>query len=449
MYSFRHSNCSIFIAPCAKDFSCKKLMPKMLPSLPPLTVERLGGLGDGVAMHNGQMVCVPKTCAHDRILASPHKEAGGVIHARLQEILSAGPDRRPAPCPHHDSCGGCALQHLMPDAYQRFKHTVFANTLARAGLTLQQPAMIHFLPIASRRRADFRLTLVEGAWQLAMHQPQSHALTPVQQCSILCPPLQTVLPQICAAIGTLPADMPLHALALTHLDSGLDMVFEGKAPSASHTKALIHLSHHVGAARISYAAPGKPPSVLARHKPATLTLGTATLEPPPAGFLQASQQAQSLMTEAVMQAADGISRAIDLFCGIGTFALPLASAGIACLAYESDAPAIAALQQGAAQAGLHQLDAQRRNLFTAPVSTETLNTVELVVINPPRAGASAQCAQLAHSQARRIVMISCNPATFSRDAKILLDGGWHLAHIQAADQFVYSAHLEIIARFER
>lgn len=419
-------------------------MPVSMPtptsnaSLCDLTIESIGGLGDGIAGWRGVPVFVPKTCAGDRILARITRRQKDSAEALLHEVISPGPDRVAPPCKHYDTCGGCSLQHIREDAYRAFKTRVLRQSLAHGGCPAPEAEVV-FLPPALRRRAEFKLHREGGAYKLAFLSARSHQRVPIDECLVLAPELQALLGPLPEAIGHLPFAAALEAISVTLTDSGADLILM----SENHiTSGDISALNGLGLARVCLQTQGQGTRIL--RGSATITLAGAMLELPPGAFLQASEQSAQWLTDAVCDAASGASRAADLFCGIGTYSLPLSRSSDV-LAIEGDEAMVRAL----AQVAPPSLSCHARDLFRQPLSSRELAGRDVVVINPPRAGARAQTEQLAASGVQRIVMVSCNPATFSRDARLLVNAGYRLSHASGLDQFTYSAHLEIFAVFDK
>jgi 23S rRNA (uracil1939-C5)-methyltransferase len=179
------------------------------------------------------------------------------------------------------------------------------------------------------------------------------------------------------------------------------------------------------------------------------SFGAARVTPPPGAFLQATAAGETALVGFVLQATQGAAKLADLFAGCGTFALPLA-AQAEVQAVEGEAAMLAALDKGWRGAqGLKRLGTETRDLFRRPLLPDAIDRFDAVVIDPPRAGAEAQIAEIAASTLRRLVYVSCNPVTFARDAERLLQAGFRLDDMIVVDQFRWSAHIELAACFLR
>lgn len=175
--------------------------------------------------------------------------------------------------------------------------------------------------------------------------------------------------------------------------------------------------------------------------------------PPPRAFLQASKEGEAALTGLVKEGAAGARKVCDLFSGCGSFALPLSKAA-SVYAVDSDGAAIGALASAAANAqrlamAVNPVRTETRDLFERPLTADELGAFDAVVFDPPRAGARAQAEALAGSPVPVVIGVSCNPATFARDGAILAAGGYRLDKVTPVDQFVYSAHVELVGVFRR
>lgn len=398
-----------------------------------LVIDRLGHRGEGVATLEGKPVFVPLTLAGETITAAIEGNRGTLL-----DILVPSPDRRAAPCPHFSRCGGCQLQHLSPDAYGAFKGGLVADALARAGVEAEVQAPIIAHGVGRRRatlHASARQDKVSAAGFMAL---RSHDIHDLDSCPILVPALARapdISRAIAAAIG--PCDV-----AFTATDMGLDVSIRAKGIKP-HPK-LTTIARDFDLARLSLN--GEP---LILHRQPTVTMGRAEVPLPVSSFLQATEQAEGVLAALVTQAVRGARQLADLFCGVGPFALRLAEHAPV-FAADSDGPAIAALDAAKRKArGLKPIAAERRDLFREPLGPFELNRFEAVVLDPPRAGAQAQIAELAKSKVETIAYVSCDPQSFARDAAVLVAGGYTMSPVIPVDQFAFSAHTEVFAVFNR
>jgi 23S rRNA (uracil1939-C5)-methyltransferase len=400
----------------------------------------MGARGDGVVADADGAVHVPFTLPGERVQAHVRGQRG-----LLETVQEASADRVPAPCPHFGVCGGCALQHWSERPYLAWKAGLVVRALERAGLTadigLAIPAWGR-----GRRRASFQARWQVGEVRLGFSEARSHTLVPVEACPVLTPSLAASLPQLREIAALL---MPRDAsvtLAVTETLTGLDVDLRGAGRVArfgrSGTERLAQAAQ--GLARLSLEG-----ETAVSPAPPQVRIGVATVPLPTGAFLQATQLGEETLAAKVLAWSAGAKRIADLFAGLGTFALRL-KALAPVLAVETDRPSVAAMVAGAnALAGGHRLEAQERDLFRAPLAPLELKGIDTVVFDPPRAGAQGQCEQLARSKVARVIAVSCDPQSFARDAAILVGGGFTLVEAVAVDQFRWSPHVEIAARFER
>ena len=415
-----------------------------------VTIESLGRRGDGVAAVVGGTVHVPATAPGDRATVVLTETGPGRFRGRLLDLLEAGPDRREPPCPHFGDCGGCALQHLTTAAYGAWKTDLLRDLLARNGLDDAAVEPLHFSPPGSRRRATFAIRRRREDAIVGFNERHSHRVVDLGACPV-------VLPQIAALIA------PLRAWAETALqagdradahvamtDSGIDLLIRTAARlGGAGRDALVDLLAREGLARVARAHPKQEGAeVLAEARPVRAVHGGVPVALPPGGFAQATADGEAVMTGFVLEAAEGAAQAADLFCGSGAFSLPLAKRGCAVYAADIDKAAIANLGAAARQAGLAGLRTEARNLMRRPVPAGDLAGADFAVFDPPRAGAKDQAIEIAASRVPVVVAVSCDPGSFMRDARILTDGGYRLTCLRPVDQFTWSAHLELAARFD-
>ncbi|SUZ31738.1 23S rRNA (uracil(1939)-C(5))-methyltransferase RlmD [Roseibaca ekhonensis] len=401
-----------------------------------LTITRLGHHGDGVA--DGP-VFVPRTLPGEVV-------EGEVTGDRMAapRILTPSPERIAAPCPQYKACGGCALQHAREAFVTDWKEGVIRQALAAQGLEAPfHPP--HISPKGARRRATFSGRRLKKGALVGFHARASDTVASVPDCLILRPDLTAALPvleELVIIAGSRKGEM---ALSLTTSEPGLDLSVTGGKPLDGPLQATLgQWAGANGLARLAWEG-----EVIAQSAPPAQSFGRARVTPPPGAFLQATAEGQSALQSAVAKAVGDAPRVADLFAGCGTFALPLAERAEV-HAVESLRDMLAALDHGWRHAsGLKRLTHETRDLFRNPLLPEDLARFDAVVIDPPRAGAEAQAHALAESTVARIAAVSCNPVTFARDAKILLQGGYRLEWVQMIDQFRFSPHVELAAAFAR
>jgi len=341
-------------------------------------------------------------------------------------------------CSHYEQCGGCSLQHLSEASYRGLKVTRLKQVLAGAGIeTTILP--LESAPQASRRRTTLvARKLKSGQLALGYHPVQSHEVTDISTCPILVEPLQGFIPQLRLILEQV--DFKQADLALTYVDEGVDLQWLGKLSNSQKAELVRLIEAQPLVLRVSC----QEEVLFERQSPKTSISGV-NVHLPVGAFLQASFEGEQILQRAVTGLCKGTSVA-DLFCGLGTFSIPLAQQGKQVVAVDTATESLKALRA----AGQHlALRVMERDLFKQPLDKDALHSFETVIIDPPRAGAKAQCNMLSQSQVQQIIYVSCNPQTFAQDAQALLAGGYQLHSVLPVDQFVWSNHLEIVADFRR
>ncbi len=401
-----------------------------------LTITRLGHFGDGIG--EGP-VFVPRTLPGEVVDGEPE---GDRISA--YRILEPSPERVSAPCPHYRTCGGCHLQHASDDFVARWKTGIVAEALAAQGLD----APIRRLstsPPRSRRRATLHGRRLRNGAVVGFHARASDSLVAVPDCLLLRPAIMEGFAAF-EALTVLGASRKSEIdLAVTETDSGLDVMVTGaRSLDREGLAAAVGIAGKHDLAKISWNG-----ETLAERRPPRVRLGRALVVLPSGAFLQATNEGQAALVSAVTEAVGGAGRVVDLFAGCGTFALPLSERS-AVTAVEASAEMLDALLRGwRGTSGLRRIEVETRDLFRRPLLPDELSAFDAVVIDPPRAGAQAQTLEIARSSVPRVAAVSCNPVTFARDARVLVDAGFSLDWVDVVDQFRWSPHVELAACFTR
>lgn len=406
-----------------------------------VTIATLGAQADGVTEEG---LYVAQALPGERVRVD---RLGGPMdaRARLIEVIRPVPERVEPACPHFTECGGCAIQHGSDALVATWKTDLIRKSLAARGIEGVQIYPIRTSPPASRRRITVTARRTKKTIQIGFHAPGSDRIVPVSACIVARPELIDTLPHLVELVPLAASRTSEIRITLTLTEGGVDVaVFDAKEIDGPGRALLAGAANRASVARLSWNG-----EVVITRMPPLVAMGRAKVELPPGGFLQATEEGEAALVSSVRQAVGPALRIADLYAGSGTFTLPLAShADIT--AIEADPEAVAALDKAWRQAeGLHRVGASRRDLSHRPVLPAELKRIEAVVIDPPRAGARVQSEHLAKSQVPVIAAVSCNPATFARDARILIDGGYRLDWVQPVDQFRWAAHVELAARFSR
>jgi 23S rRNA (uracil1939-C5)-methyltransferase len=408
-----------------------------------LVINRLAHRGDGLADTPAGPVFVPYTLPGE--IVEVERVAGHPDRRHLLQVVTASPDRTAPICPHFGVCGGCAVQQWTQARYRDWKRDLVTAALQQAGLACLVDELIDAHG-AGRRRATFHARRgAHDVFEVGFAALRAHRVVAIDRCPVLAPALDGAIKAAWAIAEPLePQRKPLD-IQVTASDAGLDIDVRGSGPlSAARRGQLARIAAEHRLARLT-----RHGELIAQHSAPTVHFGRVRVALPAGAFLQATATGEAILAQLVEQYA-GPARAIaDLFCGIGPFALRLAERA-RIRAIDLEAAAIAALRQAAAAtSGLKPVEAEGRDLFRRPLVASELKPFDAVVFDPPRQGAEAQARELARSAVPVVVAVSCNPATFARDAGLLADGGYRLMAVTPVDQFRYAAHVEIVARFER
>lgn len=395
---------------------------------------RLGHHGDGIAQGP---VYAPITLPGEVVTGTLDGQ-----NLRDVRIVTPSEDRVAAPCKHFKSCGGCQLQHATDPFVANWKLGIVRNALDAHGLeTVFKP--IQTSPAKSRRRATFTAKRTKNGAMAGFHARASDVVIEIPDCKLIDPDLMAGLKvaEELAIVGT-SRKAPI-AVTVTLSKNGLDVaVSQGKELDGPLRMELAQVCERLGLARLSWEN-----DVIAMRYAPVQRFGSVEVTPPPGAFLQATVEGEAALLAAVKEAVGDSARIADLFSGVGTFTFPLAEKA-AVHAVEGEKDMIAALDQGWRMSkGLKPVTFAARDLYRRPLLPDELAKLDAVVIDPPRAGAERQVAEIAKAKVPRIAYVSCNPVTFARDAAVLVAAGYVLNWIQVVDQFRWSSHVELAAAF--
>jgi 23S rRNA (uracil1939-C5)-methyltransferase len=393
-------------------------------------VIRLAARGDGITA-DGRNVA----------LAAP-----GDMVSSAAEIIP-GPHHVDPPCRHFPRCGGCQLQHVDDESYSAYLIDRVSGALASQKLPMPNIRPPHLSPPRTRRRASLSAERIGKRIVMGFNEEVSHHIVDMRECHILLPELFALVEPLRGLLGSLLKPRKRASVFIAMTDQGVDVALDDVAVEglAAH-EALIDFAKAHKLARIAVdEGYGSEPRW--EPEPVTITLDGVAVGLPIKPFLQATADGSVALTRAVREAVGDAGTIADLFAGVGTFAVPLARTSRVLAVEGARDPALAL--QIAANHGGRQLAVEHRDLFRRPLSQGELDRFDAVVLDPPRAGAKEQIPDLARAAARRIAYVSCNPATFARDARGLIDGGWQIDWIQPVGQFRWSTHVELAAAFSR
>ncbi len=361
--------------------------------------------------------------------------------------LIRGPHHVDPPCSHFPLCGGCQLQHVDEETLAVFVHERITHALATQRIDVETIMPTHLSPVASRRRVAVRSAWAGKHLHLGFSTEKSHRIIDLQQCDIMHPALFALLEPLRQFLQPRLNRARQVQIKLAIVDQGVDVMIENWiANDLDAHEALSTFAAKHNLARLSLDE-GYGPVPFYEPVPVTMTLGGIAVAYPPFAFLQATSDGEAALIAAAGEILGDANSVADLFAGLGTFSLALGQ-GRKVYAGEADRNAITALKSAAALAN-RSLFTEHRDLFRRPLSTEELNRFDAILLDPPRAGAREQIIPLAASKVTKIAYVSCNPSSFARDAKGLVDGGYVLKRIWPVGQFRWSSHVEMVGEFVR
>jgi 23S rRNA (uracil1939-C5)-methyltransferase len=393
----------------------------------PETIVRVAAKGDGVTASGRH---VP--------LAAP----GDVIGT--DGALLPGPHHATPPCRHFGTCGGCQLQHLDDAALAGFVRDRVVNAAEGQGLEPEMVAPVHLSPPRSRRRTTLHAANGGGRPLIGFREAGSHRIVDMRECHVLAPHLFALVEPLRRMIGRQHGRYAL-SIELTRCDQGVDCAISGLAVEGlEQTEAMLDFCREQRLARLTLDQ-GFGPEPVWEPEPVTVTLSGVPVAYPSGAFLQATPDGEAALVDAAREWLAGAAGVADLFSGLGTFAFAMDGAMVAA---EAARDAHLACRQAAARAG-RPVETVHRDLFRNPLRSEEMHGFDAVILDPPRAGARQQIAEIALSDVERVVYISCNPSSWARDGAMLRDAGYRLVELRPVGQFRWSTHVELASLFVR
>lgn len=416
-----------------------------------VTISRLGAKGDGIADTPAGPLFVAYALPGETVRVGPVNSTAAGARAELVSITAPSPQRNDPYCALFTRCGGCTAQHMDDEVYSDWKRSNLVTALERAFNQIALPAVEPLVNAhgAGRRRVSFHGRIIDNKPAIGFMAPRTHSLIPIEHCPLLTEGLKQAPATALRLAQVLFARRKPLDFKITATTAGLDADIRGHGPANDdETRQLADAAMALDLARLSLHG-----ERIIERRAAAVPMGKAMVTPPAGGFLQATDLGEEtlarLVREACAAAPRKVKRAADLFAGCGPFALRLAEFAEV-HAVEGDAPSLTALNAAfRSTAGLKKITTEVRDLFRRPLLPKELNQFDAVVFDPPRAGAEAQARQLALSEVPLVIGVSCDAATFARDARLLVDGGYTIQRITPVDQFRHSAHIETVGIFTR
>ena len=419
-----------------------------------LTVTAIGPKGDGIAKIDERVVYIPRTAIGDQVSVEIRESTDGILRGKVLEIISQGPDRILPPCVYYDTCGGCQVQHLSEASYKAWKLETISTALARTQIEPEAWGEPVFIPSATRRRATLAAFKESKEVTLGFHQSKSHEVRPIEKCLLLTPSLNNLVANLKPWLARFLKEQTPTDILIQDIDEAIEMIIVGPLsrsgePDTMQRKIIADMCEALGIARVGWQKKEfveiEPViSIL----PVTKKYGDMIVDISMGSFLQPSREGEAALVSLVMEGMPKKSKMkiADLFSGCGTFSGPALKFGHV-HAVEENPSAVKALTTGTRR--VQGLTVEKRDLSAEPLVTRELKNYDVVIFDPPRAGAKEQCEKLAKSTVKTVIAVSCNPVTFARDAKILIDGGYEFKKLTGVDQFVWSSHTEVVGIFKR
>ncbi|PJB70546.1 MAG: 23S rRNA (uracil(1939)-C(5))-methyltransferase RlmD [Alphaproteobacteria bacterium CG_4_9_14_3_um_filter_47_13] len=419
-----------------------------------IKIERLGLKGDGIGtLEDGRRVFVSGVLSGEKVHVRFVSEKPEGAMAKLVRILEPSLQRIEAPCLYFGQCGGCALQHMNVQSYRDFKTERVKQALLGAGIKREVDELF-VSPSYRRRRAVLSAKCTEkGSVQIGFNERASHTLVEIDSCFVLRPALMAVVPYLRLFLPRLMTQGECYDVAIAESEGLVEMliIVLGKQEKKlrKEDKAILYeLSVASAVARLSWqASERKAAEVLFKQEDYVVRLGSFSVQPPPGGFLQATEEGQEALTSFAVAGLSRKSRVADLYAGCGTFTFSLLDQGHRVDSFEGNKAALDSLTQ--AGKGDSRVQSYQRDLVKEPLTFQELKIYDAVVIDPPRVGALRQMEEIGRSSVSKVISISCNPDSFARDAKILVQNGFILKRLKVVDQFLWSPHVEVAGLFVR
>ncbi len=424
-----------------------------------VTIETLGARGDGLASHQGQTVYVPFSLPGERLRVRPVGRRGDGLVAEISTVIAGAPNRAAPACRHFADaeapCGGCTIQHVPIDESAAFKRRLVTDAMARRGLDPATVATTVAIPPGRRRRATFSAVPMRSGMAVGFHRRDEDRIVDIAECPALHADLVALIEPLRRLLTGMPAAAKGGKVDAMRSETGFDLVFVfDREPGLVERKRLGTFAEDAAIARLSWQQHERelPEPIVVRREP-VVTFAGISVVPPPGAFLQASSEGEAAIVAALREAfhgRPGIRRIADLFAGCGTLSFPLADYGRV-RAVEENAAMTAAIARAAGQAGLGgKVETETRDLFRRPLAGKELGAFDAIVFDPPHTGAAEQARAIAETgRPSLVVAVSCNPTTFARDARTLVDGGYRLTTVTPIDQFPWSTHVELVGVFSK
>jgi 23S rRNA (uracil1939-C5)-methyltransferase len=419
-----------------------------------IRIDELGPKGDGISDSKRGRVYIDRALPGETVRADIRRGDDQMMRGEILAIVDASPHRVKAPCPNYDVCGGCTLQHADEAFYRDWKVAIVRDALRRKGLTPRIWRDPVFVPPATRRRATFNAHKHNGKVTLGYFRRRSHRVTEIRACLVADPAVMALRDKLAPLLVPIVTEGKEADIFIQMVGGRFDLAITGAVgrkgkPDLPVREAIADLAQKADINRISWRGKERGErddiEVMIERDKLIAKFGALDVALPPLAFLQPTAAGEAALVDSVMELLPDSGKFADLFSGSGTFSGPMLTRG-SVDAYESVAPAVRALEKAK---GALPLKAFQRDLYREPLAREEANRYDAIVFDPPRLGAANQAKTLASAKTPVLVAVSCNPATFARDARMLVDGGYRLDSVKVIDQFTWSHHVELVAGFSK
>lgn len=415
-----------------------------------LNIHSLGAQGDGIATYDDKKIFIAGGLVGEDIECLIEKDTSNIFRGKILNIITPSPDRVQPPCPHYHQCGGCSQQHMNLSAYQHWTIDTVKSYLEHKNITPKIWDNPIFIPRNTRRRATFSCVRRGKKLVIGYNKQKSHDVFDLDDCTILHPDIIAIKPVLVNALHPLIHDKQKGSLFVQMADNGLDVTYTGQLgtsvePDLLTLETIASLVQSTEIIRFSWRLDHKDsPQIMIEENPPIMRFGQLNVPLAPLAFLQPSTLGQQALTQSVREyLPENLNNAADLFSGCGTLTGEILNHTQNIDAFEGDETAISMLKKSGYQRAFV------RDLFRDPLTSIELAQYDTVIIDPPRAGAKFQALELANSKVQSIIAVSCNPSTFVRDAELFINGGYILNNVKIIDQFIWSPHVELAAKFIR
>ncbi|BDM65411.1 23S rRNA (uracil(1939)-C(5))-methyltransferase RlmD [Shewanella sp. NFH-SH190041] len=438
----------------AQFFKAKPNRSKQLSAKLQLKVTQLDHLGAGMAQHQGKVVFIPGALPGETVTAQLTEQKKQYARGKLLQIDTPAPSRCAAPCRYYTQCGGCDLQHTDLVTQRQIKSDILVNMLSRAcgyDIQLEQPIAGEGWHYRRRARLATWYDKQHKTLTLGFRQEGSKQVIAIDACPVLAEQLSALIAPLSTLLNTLALKTSVGHVELIEVDNGCFVVLRvTQSVSVADKAALAAFAHDRGVTVLLQDNQGQCCDLQGDAVTPAYQVAGFSLAFKPGNFIQVNGDINARM---VQQAIDWLApvageRVLDLFCGVGNFSLPLAASGAQVIGVEGVPEMVSQASTNASAAGLDNLAFFHGDLSSDLSAEPWLGRVDKLLLDPARAGAFESLQWLKRMKPRKVVYVSCNPSSLSRDCKQLLAQGYRMSRVSLIDMFPQTHHIETMALFE-